>query len=82
MSFRRTEEMYSLAGRINRGDVTGLRNLQKLREAKGITRAAMADAIGASADSYRSWEQKKYWPGANWLPAIAAVLECGIADLF
>ena len=82
MSWTRTQELHSLAARIQSGKVTGLRNLQKLREAKGISRAGMADAIGASADSYRSWEQCKYWPGANWLPAIAAVLECGIADLF
>lgn len=82
MSMAYTQEMHWLSVRITQGKVDRLRNLKRIRETKDITQAAMADAIGVDLGTYRSWEQGRHWPKANWLPAIAAVLECRIDELF
>ena len=82
MSWTRTQELHSMASRISKGKITGLRNLQRIRKEKGLSRQAMADAIGAEVSTYRQWEQERFFPSSRWLPAIASVLECSIADLF
>ena len=82
MSWTRTQELRSLSSRISKGKVTGLRNLQRIREEKGLSRQGMADAIGAEVSTYRQWEQERFFPSSRWLPAIAAELECSIADLY
>lgn len=82
MSYTRTQTMHALGCRISQGKVTGLRNLKQIREARDISRKAMAEAIGADVCTYREWEQMRFFPNARWLPAIAAVLDCSIADLF
>ena len=82
MSYTRDQEMRSLAVRIERGKVTGLRNLRQIRENQGITRQALADAVGAEISTVREWEQLRFFPNARYLPAIAGCLECSIADLF
>lgn len=82
MSWTRTQELYHMAKRISQGKTTGLRNLQKIRTEKGLSRQAVADAIGAEISTYREWEQERFFPNARWLPAIASVLECNIADLY
>lgn len=82
MSWTRTQEMQSMARRITCGKITGLRNLKQIREEHQISQKAMAEALGADLGTYRGWEQERYFPNARWLPAIAAILECSIADLF
>ena len=82
MSWTQTQRMHSMATRIRQGKSTGLRNLKKIRTSRGLTRQAMADAIGAEISTYRQWEQERFFPNARWLPAMAEILECSIADLF
>ena len=53
-----------------------------MREKRGMTRKAMADAIGAEISTYRQWEQMRFFPNSRWLPVMAEVLECRISDLF
>ena len=82
MSIAHSQELHWLSVRIAQGKVDRLRNLQRIREKRDLSQTAMADAIGADLGTYRSWEQGRHWPGANWLPAIASVLDCKIDDLF
>ena len=80
MSYIRSYSMRSLAKEINKGNVTGLKHLKTMREKRGMTRKAMADAIGAEISTYRQWEQMR--PNSRWLPVMAEVLDCRISDLF
>ena len=57
-------------------------NVKAMREKRGMTRKAMADAIGAEISTYRQWEQMRFFPNSRWLPMIAEVLECRISDLY
>ena len=82
MSYIRSYSMNALARAIVNDQVTGLRHLKTMREKRGMTRKAMADAIGAEISTYRQWEQMRFFPNSRWLPMIAEVLECRISDLF
>ena len=82
MSYIRSYSMHNLASAIVNDQVTGLRHLKTMREKRGMTRQAMADAIGAEISTYRQWEQMRFFPNSRWLPVIAEVLECRISDLF
>ena len=82
MSYIRSYSMRSLARAIVNDQVTGLRHLKTMREKRGMTRQAVADAIGAEISTYRQWEQMRFFPNSRWLPVIAEVLECRISDLF
>ena len=82
MSYIRSYTMSTLAKRIRQGKVNGLQNLKTMREKRGMTRKAMADAIGAEISTYRQWEQMRFFPNSRWLPVIAEVLECRISDLY
>lgn len=82
MSYIRSYSMRSLAKGITKGNVTGLMHLRQMREKRGMTRQAVADAIGAEVSTYRQWEQMRFFPNSRWLPMIAEVLECRISDLF
>ena len=82
MSWTREMKMRSLAAKIELGKVTGLRNLKQIRQEHGLTQKALAEAVGAELSTIREWEQLRFFPNARYLPAIASVLECSIADLF
>ena len=82
MSYIRSYSMHNLARAIVNDQVTGLRHLKAMREKRGMTRKAMADAIGAEISTYRQWEQMRFFQNSRWLPLIAEVLECRISDLF
>ena len=82
MSYIRSYNMHSLARAIGNDQVTGLRHLKTMREKRGMTRRAVADAIGAEISTYRQWEQMRFFPNSRWLPVIAEVLECRISDLY
>ncbi len=82
MSYIRSYSMHTLASAIVNDQVTGLRHLKTMREKRGMTRKAMADAIGAEISTYRQWEQMRFFPNSRWLPLIAEVLECRISDLY
>ena len=82
MSYIRSYSMHNLARAIVNDQVTGLRHLKIMREKRGMTRKAMAYAIGAEISTYRQWEQMRFFPNSRWLPVIAEVLECRISDLF
>ena len=82
MSYIRNYSMHTLAKWIRQGKVNGLQNLKTMREKRGMTRQAVADAIGAEISTYRQWEQMRFFPNSRWLPVIAEVLECRISDLY
>lgn len=82
MSYIRSYSMHTLAKWIRQGKVNGLQNLKTMREKRGMTRQAVADAIGAEISTYRHWEQMRFFPNSRWLPVIAEVLECRISDLY
>ena len=82
MSYAYYETMRHTAKQIDYGTVTGLRNLKKIREAKGLTQKGMAWEIGANEDTYRGWERMAGFPNARWLPAICAALNCKLEELF
>lgn len=82
MSYIRSYSMHTLSKWIRQGKVNGLQNLKTMREKRGMTRQAVADAIGAEISTYRQWEQMRFFPNSRWLPMIAEVLECRISDLY
>ena len=57
------------------------RNLRALRESKGLTQTALADAIGVTNASVSLWETKGTVPRAGGLEALCRELDCTERDL-
>lgn len=55
--------------------------IARLRIARGITQAQLAERIGCLQSSVSRWEQTGKAPGTRYLLKIAEVLECDIKDL-
>lgn len=51
-------------------EVVGL-NLQQLREARGLTQAAVAEACEFEPTSYSRWENGKSWPSPSTIKKLA-----------
>lgn len=62
--------------------VTGLAGLGPRRRAAGYTQQRFAEALGIERGRYSMWESCAVWPSAQWLPIMAGLLGCGIADLY
>jgi len=56
-------------------------NLRRLRSAKGLTQAQLADVAGLSRPGYRAIENGDSVPGADTLQALADALDVGIEAL-
>lgn len=57
-------------------------NLRKLRLAKGLTQAELADAIDVKAPTVTTWEIGTRWPGLDNISALAKILEIEEFELF
>lgn len=56
--------------------------IRELRQARGLTGAALARSCGVTGATAYNWEIGKIRPSADKLLLIAAVLECEVGDLF
>lgn len=56
-------------------------NVQARRRAIGMTQVELARALGEAQARVSELENGKTWPGPDRLEAIAAALECDLADL-
>lgn len=56
--------------------------IRELRQARGMTGAALARACGVSDVAVCNWEYNRIRPSAEKLPTIAAVLECEVSELY
>ena len=55
--------------------------IARLRIARGMTQAQLAERIGCLQSSVSRWEQTGKAPGTRYLLKMAKVLECDIKDL-
>ena len=60
----------------------GLAGLGPRRRAAGYTQASFAARLGIERGRYSMWESCAVWPSAQWLPIMAELLGCDIADLY
>ena len=61
----------------------GLGNrLRELREARGLTQAQLADAIGMSRKTVNTVENGVFIPSTVVALKLAAALQCTVEDLF
>ena len=56
--------------------------IRALREARGMTRYELAQAVEVSYQAVAQWENGVMVPSADKLPTIAALLECEVNDLY
>lgn len=56
--------------------------IRELREAAGLTQAALALRVGVSRQAVNQWESGINWPSAQLLPRLAWALGCQVSDLF
>ena len=61
---------------------TKMDGIRFCREARGLTVAEAAAEISVTKQTWYDWERGKYVPSAAYLPAMAEVLQCEIADLY
>lgn len=57
-------------------------NLQKMREAAGLTQSSVAKAMGVNVSTVTHWEANDALPRAAKLPKLADVLGCSVDELF
>jgi transcriptional regulator with XRE-family HTH domain len=56
-------------------------NLKRLREEKGLTQAALADAVETSLRNVQNWEQGRRDPSLQTLRELANALGVTLAEL-
>lgn len=56
--------------------------IKEIREARGMTRKQIADAVGVSEVAVYYWENGRQKPSADKLPKLAELLGCSIDELF
>jgi DNA-binding XRE family transcriptional regulator len=56
--------------------------LKYLRERVGLSRQQLGDAVGVTRQCVHYWEQGKWVPSANYLPALVQALDCDLTDLY
>ena len=59
-----------------------MKGLRALRRAAGMSMAELGQLLGVSAQAVSKWEKGTAWPSAFFLPRIAEVFNCSIADLY
>jgi len=60
----------------------GMPGIRTRRRVLGIKVADAAAALGVTKTTWYDWEKGKYVPSAALLPAMAALLGCGIEELY
>lgn len=56
-------------------------NIKRIRTARGITQAQLADRVGVSEKTVSSWEVNRTEPSYAYMVSIAKVLNCQKSDL-
>lgn len=56
--------------------------LKRMRKRANLTLAQLGERLGVSAQAVAKWEHGSAWPSAFYLPQLAEVLGCSIADLY
>lgn len=56
--------------------------IKEIREARGMTRKQIADAVGVSEVAVYYWENGRQKPSADKLPKLAELLGCTIDALY
>lgn len=59
-----------------------MKNIEKMRRAKGMTQEELATKIGVDRTSVTKWETGAAMPSSAKLPMIAAALGCEISELY
>lgn len=57
------------------------RNIHTLRDARGMSQAELASAVGVSLLAIQSYEEDKWRPGTATISRLAAALQVPIPDL-
>ncbi len=60
----------------------GLVGLAPRRKAAGFTQETFAAALGVTRSLLAAWEVGRVWPSAEWLPKMAQLLSCSVAQLY
>lgn len=58
-----------------------MNRIGQLREEKGLTQCALADAIGVNQSTVNRYETGKYKPGLEVALRLIAVLDCTMSDI-
>ena len=56
--------------------------IQKMRLARGLTQAKLAEALVVDTSTVTKWETGEAKPRADKLPLLAKILGCSIDELF
>ena len=56
--------------------------IKRYRKENTLTQAQFGGILGVSAQAVSKWENETCYPDITLLPDLAAVLGCGIEDLF
>ena len=56
--------------------------IQKMRLARGLTQAKLAEALDVDTSTVTKWETGEANPRADKLPLLAKILGCSIDELF
>ncbi len=56
--------------------------LKEYRKREGIKQSDVADILGVSVQAVSKWEREVCYPDITFLPEIAEILGCNIADFF
>lgn len=59
-----------------------MKQIQKIRMRRGMSQAALAEAIGVDSSTVAKWESGGVYPRAQLLPQLAEILSCTIDELF
>lgn len=57
-------------------------NFKRLRQRKNISQKAVAEALCIAPQSVSKWERGECLPSLEFLPALARILSCRIAEFF
>ena len=61
---------------------TSMPGIRTRRRRLGLTATSLAAELGVTRQAWNQWEGGATMPSAGYLPAIAALLQCGIEDLY
>lgn len=61
---------------------TSMPGIRTRRRMLRLTATSLAAALGVTRQAWNQWEGGTTMPSAGYLPAIAALLQCGIEDLY
>jgi len=58
-----------------------MNTIKQFREANGLEQEFVAKALGVDRATVSKWENGKFFPRADKLPALAKILKCTVDEL-